>query len=42
LGTTTEVMPVVQVDDWLVRDGRPGDVTRRLQRELRQRMEMQG
>ena len=35
LGTTTEVMPVVQVDDWTVRDGRPGEITRRLQKALR-------
>jgi D-alanine transaminase len=32
LGTTTEVMPVVQVDDRQVGDGKPGPVTRRLQR----------
>jgi D-alanine transaminase len=32
LGTTTQVMPVVQVDDWQVGDGKPGPVTRRLQR----------
>lgn len=31
LGTTTGVMPVVQVDDWTVADGEPGSVTRRLQ-----------
>ena len=30
LGTGSEVMPVVQVDDWKVGDGRPGPVTRRL------------
>ena len=38
LGTTTEVMPVIQVDDWSVCDGHPGPVTRRLQQALRQKM----
>ncbi|MCP4112508.1 MAG: D-amino-acid transaminase [Desulfobacteraceae bacterium] len=32
LGTTAEVMPVVQVDDRIVGDGRPGPVTIRLQK----------
>ncbi len=32
LGTTTEIMPVVQVDGWQVGDGKPGPVTVRLQR----------
>jgi D-alanine transaminase len=32
LGTTTEIMPVVQVDDWQVGDGKPGPVTIKLQR----------
>jgi D-alanine transaminase len=32
LGTTTEIMPVVQVDGWAVGDGRPGPVTRKLQK----------
>lgn len=36
LGTTTEVMPVVQVDDWLVGDGKPGPLTRQLQRVYRE------
>jgi D-alanine transaminase len=36
LGTTTEILPVVQVDDWRVGDGRPGPVTRRLQRAFRE------
>jgi D-alanine transaminase len=36
LGTTTEIMPVVRVDDWQVGDGRPGPVTRRLQRAFRE------
>lgn len=31
LGTTTGVMPVVQVDEWAVDDGTPGAVTRELQ-----------
>ncbi len=31
LGTTTGVMPVVQVEDWTVGDGQPGPVTRELQ-----------
>lgn len=30
-GTTTEVMPVVRVDDWVVADGTPGPVARKLQ-----------
>lgn len=30
-GTTTEVMPVVKLDDTVIGDGRPGPVTRRLQ-----------
>jgi len=35
LGTTTEIMPVVQVDDWRVGDGKPGPVTTKLQRAFR-------
>lgn len=35
LGTTTEIMPVVQVDDWRVADGRPGSITRKLQDAFR-------
>lgn len=31
LGTTTEIMPVVQVNGWQVGDGQPGPVTRALQ-----------
>ena len=30
-GTTTEIMPIVKVDDTLIGDGRPGAVTRKLQ-----------
>lgn len=36
LGTTTEITPVVQVDDWRVGDGKPGPVTRKLQKAFRQ------
>lgn len=39
LGTTTEIMPVVQVDDWQVGDGRPGALTRALQRAFRNLVE---
>jgi len=30
MGTTTGVMPIVQVDDWTVADGTPGPVTQEL------------
>ena len=33
-GTTTDVMPVVKLDDKLVGKGKPGELTRRLQRVL--------
>lgn len=36
LGTTTGVMPVVQVDDWAVADGTPGPTTRELQTAFRE------
>jgi len=36
LGTTTEVMPIVQVNDWQVADGKPGPITRKLQQAFRQ------
>ena len=36
LGTSTEVMPVVRVNDWKVGKGRPGPVTRKLQRAFRE------
>ena len=39
LGTTTEIMPVVQVDDWQVGSGRPGPLTRKLQRAFRKLVE---
>ena len=32
VGTTVEITPVVQVDDWQVGDGKPGPITRNLQR----------
>jgi D-alanine transaminase len=31
LGTSTEIMPVIQVDDWQVGNGKPGPITRKLQ-----------
>jgi D-alanine transaminase len=34
-GTTSEVLPVVRVDDHAIADGKPGRVTRRLQEEYR-------
>jgi D-alanine transaminase len=36
LSTTSEIMPVVQVNDWPVGDGKPGPVTRTLQRAFRE------
>jgi D-alanine transaminase len=36
VGTTTEITPVVQVDDWSVGDGKPGPITTRLQRAFRE------
>jgi D-alanine transaminase len=33
-GTTTDVMPVVKLDDRLVGNGKPGELTRRLQKVL--------
>ncbi|MBN1672904.1 MAG: aminotransferase class IV [Kiritimatiellae bacterium] len=35
LGTTTEITPVVQVGEWRVGDGRPGPITRQLQKAFR-------
>lgn len=35
LGTTTGVMPVIQVEDWAVADGTPGSITRRIQTAFR-------
>ncbi len=34
LGTTTQVMPVIRIDETVIGDGRPGPVTRRLQQAL--------
>ena len=36
LGTTNDVMPVVQINNWSVGDGKPGAVTRRLQKALQE------
>jgi D-alanine transaminase len=36
LGTTSEIMPVVQVDDWKVGDAKPGPITTKLQRAFRE------
>ncbi len=30
-GTTTEVKPVIQIDDWIVKNGIPGTITRKIQ-----------
>jgi D-alanine transaminase len=38
-GTTIEVLPVVRIDDWLVNEGRPGPLTRRLQAAFRNAVE---
>ncbi|MBN1659649.1 MAG: D-amino acid aminotransferase [Anaerolineae bacterium] len=35
VGTTVEIKPVIQVDDWPVANGRPGSITRRLQAAFR-------
>jgi D-alanine transaminase len=37
-GTTTEIMPVVRIDDRRVGDGKPGPVTRRLQKAFEGRV----
>lgn len=39
VGTLSEIIPVVQVDDWPVGDGKPGPVTRRLQQAFREMVE---
>jgi len=36
LGTTTDVMPVIKINDWQVGNGQPGPVTRRLQQALKE------
>jgi D-alanine transaminase len=35
VGTTTEIMPVVQVDGWQVGEGKPGPITTELQQGFR-------
>ena len=37
VGTTTEILPIFQVDGWKVRDGRPGPVALRLAELFRAR-----
>ena len=39
LGTTSEIMPVVQVNDWTVAGGKPGPITQKLQQAFRQLIE---
>lgn len=36
LGSTKEVMPVVQIDDMIIGDGKPGPITRKLQTAFKQ------
>ncbi|MEJ2614142.1 MAG: D-amino-acid transaminase [Ignavibacteriaceae bacterium] len=31
-GTTTEVKPVIQIDNWTVKNGKPGDMTKKIQK----------
>jgi D-alanine transaminase len=31
-GTTTEITPVVQIDDWFVKDSKPGEITSKIQK----------
>jgi D-alanine transaminase len=38
LGTGSEVMPVVQIDGWQVRNGKPGPITLQLQNAYKQRV----
>ena len=35
LSTSNEVMPIIRVDDWQMRDGKPGPITLKLQRGFR-------
>lgn len=35
MGTTTGIMPIVQVDDWTVRDGTPGPIAQKLLKAFR-------
>ena len=30
-GTTTEVTPIIQIDNWIVEDGKPGNITQNIQ-----------
>ncbi len=30
-GTTTEITPIIQIDDWIVDDGKPGSITLKIQ-----------
>jgi len=39
VGTTADVMPVVRLDEMLIRDGKPGPIAARLYRELRSHMD---
>jgi len=36
VGTTVEILPVVQVNDWKVGDGKPGTITKKLQQAFRE------
>lgn len=36
IGTTTEIMPVIQVNDWKVGNGKPGPITVKLQQAFRE------
>jgi branched-subunit amino acid aminotransferase/4-amino-4-deoxychorismate lyase len=38
-GTTTDVMPIVQVDGRAVGDGKPGPIARQLYAGLRERLD---
>jgi len=31
-GTTTEITPIIQIDDWVCSDGVPGETTRKIQK----------
>ena len=33
-GTSTEIKPIVQIDDWMVNNREPGEMTRRIQKEF--------
>jgi len=36
LGTGSEVMPVIQIDDWQVGNGKPGPITMKLQKAYKE------